>query len=778
MARRITLAPAGLISTMNIDGMFSDAMAHLQAGRSRPARSLFEAILEEHPAHAESLHLLGLIHVRDHDLTMGEQMVRRAISLLPGRAPFHNSLALAMRGLGRHVDAAAEFRRALSLRPDSAEIHNNLAATLIDLGQREDAILHYREAAALAPDVAEIWSNLAVALSEGAAPDEVDALFGRAASLCPDGPALNAAYGRWLVSRNRWRDAEFRFSKCIASGGGTASVWTNLGVARQEIGDQARAEAAYRRALSIEPESADALYNLGCLLHLDGKTPEAVASFQAALTADPYHGEARFAACMGNLPVLYHTRDEIETARERYLTALDDLAMAAADRSLKPVLAKAVGTSRPFFLPYQQYDDRSAQEIYGSIVCDLLAETEQKATLAVPPRSEERIRVGIVSGFFCDHTIFRLFLEGWLTQIDRSRFELIGFHTGRVWDRSTELAAGACDKFVHGLNSVQSWSRRLIDHAPHILLYPEVGIDPAASALAARRLASVQCVAWGHPCTTGMRTIDYFLSSSLMEPEGADRFYSETLVRLPGLGVHYRPEPPSHVSSHAMPNLKERAPIYWSGQAIYKYLPEFDCLFPQIARGVGACRFVFVDFAKSAHVTNMFRQRLDRAFAEAGLEADGFCVFLPPMPQASYLAEIGAADVILDTPGWSGGKSSLDCLSQDSVIVTSPGRFMRGRHSAAILRRIGCDETIAQSLEQYVQFAVRLGLDADWRSKIRAKVAMCKHRAFLDDAPIRALEDFMADVVGKYGSEKIAFGQVSGIGIHDEAAAGQTSSTI
>ena len=132
-------------------------------------------------------------------------------------------------------------------------------------------------------------------------------------------------------------------------------------------------------------------------------------------------------------------------------------------------------------------------------------------------------------------------------------------------------------------------------------------------------------------------------------------------------------------------------------------------MFPRIAAAVGACQFVFIGFAKSRAVTEAFRARLGACFRCVGMDAEHYCVILPPMPQERFVAAVGLADVVLDTPGWSGGKSTLDCLAQDPAIVTWPGRFMRGRHTAAILRRIGCEATIAGSLDEYVAIAARLG---------------------------------------------------------------------
>ena len=119
------------------------------------------------------------------------------------------------------------------------------------------------------------------------------------------------------------------------------------------------------------------------------------------------------------------------------------------------------------------------------------------------------------------------------------------------------------------------------------------------------------------------------------------------------------------------------------------------------------------------------------------------------MSPERFVAAVGVADVVLDTPGWSGGKSTLDCLAQDPAIVTLPGRFMRGRHTAAILRRIGCAATIAASLDDYVAIAARLGRDAAWRSQVRQAVAHGKARAFRDFEYMRALEAFLADAVAR-----------------------------
>jgi protein O-GlcNAc transferase len=724
---------------------FAAALAHHEAERLDHARAGYTAILARDPKHAESLHLLGLITARTGDPDAGVAMIRRAMALAPGLAPHHNSLAIAYRMRGSDADAVREYEAAVALRPGSAAILNNLAATLRDLGRWEEAVARYRSAAACSPGIAEIWYNLASTLAEGGDPGEVETCFRRAIALRPDYMDALANFGRWLIGQARWAEAEAWLSKAVRLAPKHAPCWNNLGIARQELGRTEAASASYHWALAIDPVFADAHFNLGCLLAGEARPDEALARHAAAVAADRLHGAARLAQCGSWLPIVYREETEIAHRRAGYLAALDGLQAAVESPDVARAVAAAIGTSQPFFLPYQGQNDREPQAILGGLSCRLLAETEPAPHVAPRPKRGERIRLGIVSGFFMDHTIFKLFLEGWLTELDRDRFEVIGFHTGRGSDLETARAGQLCDRFVQGLASIAAWRDAVVRVAPHVLLYPEVGMDPIAGSLAARRLAPVQCVAWGHPETTGMPSLDYFLSADLMEPADGATHYTERLVRLPGIGVHFTPDVPA--LDGASPALAADVPVYWSGQALYKYPPRHDQVFPRIAAAVGACRFVFIGFAKSRAVTDIFRERLAVAFANFGLDADRYCVILPPMPRRHFLTAAGQADVVLDTLDWSGGRSTLDCLTQNPAIVTLAGQFMRGRHTAAILRAIGCEETIATSIDDYVAIAVRLGLDVAWRGRVRRAVAEASHLAYRDTSPIRALEAFLMDTV-------------------------------
>ena len=445
---------------ITIDGGFDAAMGHHQAGRVQQAAALYQSILQADPDHADSLHLLGLISVEHGDPEAGIALIRRAMEIQPGSAPHYNSLGHGYRRLGRLADAVAAYQTGVALRPWSAELHNNLATALRDAGQHHAAVTHYRKATALAPGVADLWYNLANALADDGPAEETEACYRTAIRLRPDDANALANCGRWLMRQSRWAESEILLKQAVRLAPANVAAWNNLGVVSQELG-RTDAEGCFRAALAIDPGLADAHYNLGCLLSGQGQADAAIASHKAALAADPGFAPARLAACMAELPILYHTQNEVAERRDRYATALTALVAGGTSG-----LAAAIGRSQPFFLPYQGQDDRALQALYGQVACDALAAQTPVMPLTRPPAAHQRIRIGIVSGFFCDHTLFKLFIEGWLTQLDRSRFELVGFHTGSVSDDRTAWCGRLCDRFVHRLGSADAWPAAIAAEAP------------------------------------------------------------------------------------------------------------------------------------------------------------------------------------------------------------------------------------------------------------------------------------------------------------------------
>src|ERR1035437_3938672 len=465
-----------------------------------------------------------------------------------------------------------------------------------------------------------------------------------------------------------------------------------------------------------------------------------------SIQAMPRHGhaEARFAACIAELPVVYTDESEIPRRRAAYEQKLRALSKDVDSGLLQGNLIKAMGAKQPFLLAYQGGNDRELQQVYGEMIARIVARHFPPAPLPPPPAPGEPIRVGIVSGFFFRHSNWKIPIKGWISQLDRSRFRVTGYYLGIIHDEQTDVAAGICDRFVHRILDTEGWRREILADAPHVLIYPGLLMDTSSLQLAAQRLAPVQCNSWGHPETSGLSTLDYFLSSDLMEAPDAEAYYTEKLVRLPNLSIFYKPVAVEPVSvTREELGLRPRATVFWSAQSLYKYLPQYDDVFVRIALAAVDCQFVFLRHFGGSHITQVVRTRLERAFAAAGLRADNYCVFLDRLSQSKFVAVAGISDIFLEASAGVAGHSLLESLPPNLPIVTMPSAMMRGRHCAAILQMMGVTETIADTIDDYVAIAVRLANNPAERQALRERMKASAHKVYRDRACITALEDFL-----------------------------------
>ncbi|WP_052055224.1 tetratricopeptide repeat protein [Myxosarcina sp. GI1] len=557
--------------------------------------------------------------------------------------------------------------------------------------------------------------------------------------------------------------AQAAYQKAISLEPKHAEAHNNLGTILQEKGEIEAAIASYRTAISLQPEYAEAYYNLGTALKEQGQIEAALTAYQKALDLKPDYHFAKVGIAIAQLPVIYSSSKEIERRRSNYRQHLQNLAnyYQLTDDRERAEAAATVGFRQPFYLAYQGLNDRDLQQTYGSMIHQLMTSRYPQwgQPLSIPKlAASQRIRIGFVSGFFNHHSVWKIPLQGWIENLDRSEFELFGYYTGSRRDRVTTRAAKAFDRFEADFLSVAQWAEQIVKDKLQVLVFPEFGMDPIAAQLGCLRLAPVQIAFGGHPETSGLPTIDYHLTSNLMEPANAREHYTEQLIRLPNLAVCYQPLPiQPEAIDRADIGIAENEIMFWCCQSLFKYLPQHDDVFPRIAKELTDCKFVFIAH-ESEFATNVFRQRLVRAFQEFELACEDYCLFLPRLNSYAFAGITAIADVFLDNIGWSGNNTTMESTVFDLPIVTLPGDLMRGRHTMAILKRMGIEETIANSKKEYIEIAVRLGKDASYRQYISQKIALNKHKLYDDLKPVRALEDFLLSLFDKprYSNKKIA----------------------
>jgi predicted O-linked N-acetylglucosamine transferase (SPINDLY family) len=239
-----------------------------------------------------------------------------------------------------------------------------------------------------------------------------------------------------------------------------------------------------------------------------------------------------------------------------------------------------------------------------------------------------------------------------------------------------------------------------------------------------------------------MPTIDYYLSAEELEPEHAQDNYTEGLVKLPNLGCAYAALN-LEAADPGLEFLDDGVPVLLCAGSHYKYPPVHDRIWAEIARRLERCRVVFFE-SHLKPLNERMRTRLTRAFEEAS--AIECLRIIPALPRAGFYGLMRRADLMLDTIGFSGFNTVIQAVECGLPVVTREGRFMRGRLGSGILRRMGMPELIAQDEAEYIDLAVKVARDNDYRESLRQKMKQSRHVLFDDLESVRALETFLLGV--------------------------------
>jgi protein O-GlcNAc transferase len=757
------------------DKIFQEALAAFNIGNISDAERLFKTALKVQPRNVKVMNLLTVVLMRMERFAEAEGFIAKAVKLNPNSdvsfynyglilkrlnkpklalKQFDNALRLnakvhetwnnrgtVFNDLEQYERAISDFDQAILLNPKYSDAICNKAKSLSKLKRYDDAFAAYDKALLIKPDLAEAWLGRGNVFTELKRYDDAVAAYDEALLIKPDLGEAWLGRGNVFAELKRYDDAVAAYDKALLIKHDLAEACLGRGNVFTELKRYDDAVAAYDKALLIKPDLAEAWLGRGNVFYEHNLIDMALENYRNAMAIKEDFIAARSAECFSELPILYEFEQEIMSRRATYEAKLRALCDYVETRGARGELMKILETQQPFYLAYQGYNNRELQRLYGSMACRIMEYKYPQSPPMLPAKSNEKVKVGIVSSFFYLHSNWKIPIKGWLSQLDRDRFEIFGYHTGTTRDAETDAAADMCDRFVQGIMSIDDWRREILTDAPHVLIYPGLFMDSISIQLAAQRLAPVQCNSWGHPDTSGIPTLDYYLSSDLMEPDNAIEHYTEHLIRLPNLSIYYESTDiePSTTSRTEL-GLGSDAVIFWCGQSLYKYLPQFDQVFVRTAQLVKNPQFVFVGHEK---ITDFFRRRLERAFGVNGLKESDYCVFLPHLNQAEFMGAIGLCDIFLDSIGWSGCNSTLESLSHNLPIVTMQGSLMRGRHSAAMLRKMGITETVANDVDEFITIAARLANHPEERKALSQKIASNKHCLFRDRKCIEALEDFL-----------------------------------
>lgn len=719
---------------------------YYQMGRYQEALENLYHCLKFRPQKAIHYCRLGLILEKTAGISPAIKAYQQAITLEPQWLDSYVYMGRILFEAGNIYKAELIYQQALKIFPNHFYFHYQLGKIFTLQNQFDEAINCYTQAVNLNQKDWQIYWDLGLAFQKKGDKYKANAYF---------------HFGLACYKKNNYQEAINWYQNFLADDNNNLDddiknqVYIHLIECFKNLNQWDNLINIYREYITFSknPEEINYLYSeLIENLHRCGRTWEAIAT---ANDASKFNNNN---FCFKRqklliLPIIYENQAEISYARNHFTVGLETLIETTPlDTPEARREALNILTRTNFYLQYQGQNDLELQTRYGQFVHKIMGGNLPEFTqpLIMKHNQNNKIRIGYISAYICIHTVSRVFM-GWLRHCNRQKFEIHSYHLGEKVDDSTDEFKYHSDYFNHlpayeglTLNYIRTVAEKIKSDQLDILVFLDIGMHPLMTIFAGLRLAPVQCMAWGHPVTSGIPTIDYFLSSDIMEPENAAKeYYAEELIRLPNLGIPFsKPNIPEKTVPRSYFQLSDDKVLYLSPQSLFKYLPQYDFIFPEIARLVPNAQFIFMRQINSLRVADKFWRRLQMAFANYGLDIEKYCVFINQQHIINYWHLNLVSDIFLDTFEWTGGLTALDAVSCNLPIVTCPGKLMRGRQSYGLLKIMGITETIANNINEYIEIAVKLGLNKDWRNSIVDRLKQNQSFLYNDLTTIQALETF------------------------------------
>lgn len=597
----------------------------------------------------------------------------------------------------------------------------------------------------------------------------------------PDAPDLQVLVA-WARLRRRMGDLANAIAMLQqATRLGDRKALIPLATALIDAGQYQPATAALRQAKEVGLAGADLELQQGRLAEASGLLEQAAGHYRAASRTDPRHEEARI--FHGRVLLRLGRLDEAEQAYTALLkrhpgnlTALSDLgwlrgnqrrfreALACYDQleaagveiahelsqlalgfmhicdwsmraPLRDRLAKRCARAEPCLVePYAMLastDDPACHRLMATCIAG--AVRRQIARVDKPasrPIRHDKLRIGYLSADFHQHAT-TLLLAGVIEAHDRARFEVIAY------DYSPEDGTAARSRMVSAFDRFVRIHQETASETAHRIAADEIDIlidlngytEHSRPEIAALRPAPVQVSFLGYIATWGGDWIDYVIADDVVLPLSEQADWAEQIVHMP---VSYYPSDRSRPSpvpdcDRATQGLPEDGFVFACLNNPFKHSPEVFAIWMRLLREIeGGVLWLYEG--------NPFvAENLRRAAGQAGIDPERL-VFAKPVALDEHIRRHACIDLFLDTTPYGAHTTGVDALWAGIPLITCPGRSFASRVGASLLRAVGLEELIAESLDSYAELALALARDRPRLAALRAHLQAVRYTAPLFDA--------------------------------------------
>ena len=754
---------------MNIQELLQSGLVHHQSGRLQQAEQFYRRVLAQDPANADACNLLGILAYQAGNYEAAVVLITKATETNPSQPAFFNNLGNALKADGALAAAGAAYRQALALKPDYDDAFFNLGNALMEQGKPDEAEAAYRKALALMPGSAEVCYNLGNALMEQERLEEAMEFYNQALALEPHYTEALYNLGNSLMRQERLDEAAVSFRKALAINPGYVQAHNNLGRTLSAQGNLDAAAACFRRALDIDPDYVEALNNLGISQQNQGCLNEALASYRRALAIKP-----DLAATYNNLGNALKEAGSLAEAAEscrRALALKPDYGEAHTNLGLT-LLAQgfhkeAVASFRQALAARPEYVEAHSALLFSSnymngmqqeeIYKESVHWEERHARGLLPDaalygntlETQRRLRIGYLSPDFRDHSV-AAFFEPVLMAHNREKVEIFCYANVKKPDHVTSRLEAESDHWRPiAWENDSEVADKIKEDAIDILVDLAGHTGENRLLVFARRPAPVQVTWLGYPNTTGLSTIDYRLTDAIADPAGeADRLYTEELVHLAHGFLCYQPDS-SAPETGPLPCLQRGCITFGSFNNLAKVTPEVIRVWASILQAVPDSHLLLKAKQLGDKAT---RERYLAMFTAQGIDPDRIEQLGMLPGKKDHLTLYHRVDIGLDPFPYNGTTTTCEALWMGVPVVTLQGDRHSGRVGASILHRVGQDELVAASVDEYARIARALAHDRERLLGKRARLRSLMQASELMDSRLFTghLEDVYRKMWHKY----------------------------
>jgi len=345
------------------------------------------------------------------------------------------------------------------------------------------------------------------------------------------------------------------------------------------------------------------------------------------------------------------------------------------------------------------------------------------------------LRIGYISHTFIEHVTTGQ-LEALLDGYNRNSIKVIGYGSMQTPDQVTERLSAKMDLYrsVYGMED-RAVADLIRQDQIDILVCVTGHTAGHSLGVLAYKPAPIQ-VDWSSMDTTGMTQVDYRLTDHWLDPPGADQWYVEQLMRLPGGFLRYVPRQDMGTVT-SLPALRNGYVTFGSFNCHSKMNSSVVSLWSEVLQACPGSRLLL---KCAPGFDPEFRSRLYSLFEQHGVSADRIRI-LGRIALEAHWRLYQQMDIALDTYPYNGNITTLDALWMGVPVVSLAGPVWVSRLGLSVLTNIGFEQFVATSREQYVGKVMALAANLDALQTLRMTM-----RQRLLNSPLHDVGDFAREV--------------------------------